>query len=66
MASVLHRGEQQGEEADPAHRLPPGALQLVVQLGVLELLEVEVGRVAHQLDAGLVGEQVAEQALEQG
>ena len=65
MISVLQRGQQQGEQADPPHGLPPGPLQLVVQLGVLELLEVERGRVPHELDAGPVGEQVAQQALEQ-
>ena len=62
---VLHRGEQQGEEPDPAHRLPPGALQLVVDLRVLELLQVERRGVPHQLDAGAVGEEIAQQALEQ-
>ena len=63
--SILHRREEQGEEPDPSHRLPPRPLQLVVHLGVLELLQVERGRVAHQLDAGSIREQVAEQALEQ-
>jgi hypothetical protein len=60
---VLDRGEQQG--ADAPHRLAPGPLQLVVQLGVLELLQVERRRVAHQLHAGAIGEEVAEQALQQ-
>ena len=63
---VLDRREQQGEEADPAHRLAPSPLELVVDLGVLELLQVEGGRVTHELDARLVGEEIAEQALEQG
>ena len=65
MIDVLHRREQQREQPDPAHRLPAGPLQLVVELGVLELLQVERRRVAHELDAGLVGEEIAEQALEQ-
>ncbi len=62
---VLHRGQQQGEEPDPAHRLAPRPLELVVDLRVLELLEVERRGVAHQLDAGAVGEEIAQQALEQ-
>ena len=63
---ILQRREEHGEEPDAAHRLPAGPLQLVVDLGVLELLQVEGGRVLHQLDAGAVGEQVAQQALQQG
>ena len=63
---ILQRRQQHGEQPDPSHRLPPGPLQLVVDLGVLELLQVERRRVLHQLDAGPVGEQVAQQALEQG
>ena len=63
---VLEAGEYAGEEPDPPHRLPAGPLQLVVDLGVLELLEIERGRVLHQLNAGAVGEQVAQQTLQQG
>ena len=62
---LLHRREQEREQPDAADRLPPRPLELVVQLGVLELLQVERRRVAHQLDARLVGEEIAEQALEQ-
>ena len=62
---VLDRRQQQGEQPDATHRLPAGPLQLVVDLRVLELLQVERGRVAHELDAGAVGEEIAQQALEQ-
>ena len=57
--------EQQGEQPDASDRLPAGALQLVVDLGVLELLQIERGRVSHELHAGAIGEEVAQQALEQ-
>ncbi len=63
---VLQRRQQHGEEPDPPHRLPPGPLQLVVDLRVLELLQVERRGVLHQLDAGPVGEEVAQETLQQG
>ena len=62
---ILRRGEQQGDQSDPAHRLAAGALQMVVGLGILVLRQVERGRMLHQPHADAVREQVAEQALEQ-
>ncbi len=62
---VLDRGQQQSKQPDAPDRLPPRALELIVEIGILELLEVEGGRVAHELHAGAVGEEIAEQALEQ-
>ncbi len=56
---------KQREQSDPSDRLTPRPLELVVHLGVLELLEVEHRRMTHQLDAGAVGEEIAEEALEQ-
>ena len=41
------------------------ALEPVLQLAVLEVLEVERGRVLHQADAGGVGEALGEQRVEQ-
>ncbi len=46
--------------------LAAGPLQLVVEGAVLKLVEVQLGGVLHQADGGLVGEQVAEQRIEQG
>ena len=46
-------------------RLPPGALELVVECGVLELIQVERRRVLHQTHACIVREEFAEQALDQ-
>ncbi len=63
---VLQRRQQHRKQADAADRLPPGPLQLVVDLRVLELLQVEIGGVLHELHAGPVGEQVSQEALEQG
>ena len=45
--------------------LPPRALELVVERGILELREVERRRVLHEPDARVIREQIAEQALDQ-
>jgi hypothetical protein len=63
---VLSGREQQGEQSDAADGLAAGALEVIVGIRVLELGEVERRRVLHQAHADLVGEQVAEQTLEQG
>ncbi len=62
---VLQCRQQHGEEPDPPHGLPPGPLQLIVDFGVLELLQVERRRMLHQLNAGAIGEEVAQETLQQ-
>ena len=63
---VLALGQHLAHEHGAREGLAAGALQLVVEGAVLELVEVELGRVLHEADGGLVGEQVAEQRIEQG
>ena len=58
---LLAHVQRLAEQGDAAHRLAPGALQLVVELRVLELLEIERRGVPHDADAHVVGEQVADQ-----
>jgi hypothetical protein len=62
---VLHGGEQQGDEADPAERLAARALEVVVGLGVLVLRQVERGGVLHQANTDAVRKQVAQQTFQQ-
>ncbi len=62
---VLRCPEQQREQPDSAGRLATRALQVVVDLGVLELRQVERRGMLHQPDAEPVREEVAEQTLEQ-
>src|SRR6185295_19666532 len=51
---------------DSADRLSPGPLQMIVELRILELRQIQLCRVLHQLDAHRVGEEIAEQAFDQG
>ena len=62
---ALRRRQEQREQPDAPHRLAAGALQVIVNLGVLELRQIERRRMLHQAHADAVAEQVAEQALEQ-
>ena len=62
---VLRLAEELADEARAPRRLPPGALQPVLQLAVLEVLEVERRRVLHQPQARLVAESLGEQRIEQ-
>jgi hypothetical protein len=57
---VLRLAEQLAHQVHPAHGLAPGAVQLVLQIGVLEVLQIQRGRVFHQADAGGIGEQLGE------
>ena len=63
---VLPLVEHLPDEAEAARRLPPGALELVVEVGVLEVLQVQLGGVLHQPHRRLVREEVAEEAVEEG
>jgi len=47
----------------PSVSLPARALEVIVELRVLELREVERGGVPHEAHAHAIGEQVAEQRL---
>ena len=49
----------------PARALPR-ALEVIVELRVLELMQIERGRVLHDADADAIREQVAEQSLDEG
>ena len=60
---VLDLPEQLAHQVRAAHGLAPGALELVLQLRVLEVGEVQRGRVLHQAHAGGVGEQLRQQRI---
>jgi hypothetical protein len=62
---VLAHRQQHGDEPDARRRLPARSLEMIVEVGVLELLEIEGGGVAHQAHADVVREQVAEQRLDE-
>ena len=62
---VLGHGEQQRQEGDSADGLSSRALEVIVELGILELREIEPRGVLHQPDAHRVGKQITEQALDQ-
>jgi hypothetical protein len=53
---VLGLAEDLAHQGRAAHGLAPRAVQAVLQLAVLEVLEVEGGRVRHEADARGVGE----------
>jgi len=63
---ILALAEDLAHEHGAGEGLAAGALELVVEGAVFELVEVEAGGVLHEADGGLVGEQVAEQRVEQG
>src|SRR5690606_35734214 len=48
---ILQHAEQLCKKAEPCRRLAASSFQLVVELGVLELGQVQRGRVAHEPDA---------------
>src|SRR5690606_8682625 len=58
-----HLAEQLAHQVHPTHGLAPCALQLVLQLRVLEILQVQRRGVFHQVYAGGVGEQLGEQRI---
>ena len=63
---VLRLAEDLAHQHHPAGRLAAGAFELVVEVGVLEVGEVERGGVGHEADARLVREEVAEERVEEG
>ena len=62
---VLRLAEELADQARAPGRLPPRALEPVLQLAVLEILEVERRGVLHQPQAGLVAEPLRQQGVEQ-
>src|ERR1044072_4807145 len=62
---VLRHRQQETEQRDASNGLTPCALEVIVKVRILELREIELGRVLHQLDAHFVGEQISKQALDQ-
>ena len=62
---VLRLAEDLAEQRRAAGRLPAGALEPVLQLAVLEVLEVQGRGVLHQADARDVREPLGEQRIEQ-
>jgi hypothetical protein len=62
---VLRLPEELAHERHPPRRLAAGALQPVLRLGVLEVLEVECGGVLHELHARHVREALAEQRVDE-
>ena len=62
---VLGLAEDLAHQRGAAHGLAPRAVQAVLQLAVLEVLEVEGGRVLHEADAGGVGEPLGEQRVQE-
>src|SRR5437868_8481050 len=57
---ILGHRKQQAEKRNPTHGLSPGALEMIVELGILELGEIELRSVLHQLDAHRVGKEIAQ------
>ena len=66
VTTVLALAQHLAHEHGAGEGLAAGALQLVVEGAVFELVQVELGGVLHEADGRLVGEQVAEQRVEQG
>ncbi len=62
---ILYSRQQEGEQSDTADGLTPGSLELVVEVGILELLEIERRGVAHEVDARAIGKEITQEALEQ-
>ena len=62
---VLPHREELCEQADAVGRLPPCPLKPVIERGVFEVIQIKGGSVLHQAHAGRVGEEFAEQALDQ-
>ena len=60
---VLRLAEELAHQRRAAHGLAPRAIQPVLQLAVLEVLEVERGGVLHEPDARGVGEPLGEQRV---
>ena len=60
---VLGLAEELAHQGDPAHGLAPRAVEAVLELAVLEIFEVEGGRVLHETDARGVGEPLGEQRV---
>jgi len=60
---VLDLAEQLAHQVHPAHGLAPGAVQPVLQVRILEVLQVQGGGVLHQAHAAGIGEQFREQAV---
>ena len=63
---VLRLAEHLADERRAPADLPPGAVELVLDLAVLEVLEVERRGVLHQPDAGGIGEPFGQQRVHQG
>jgi len=61
--AVLHLAEQLAHQVHPAHGLAPCPVQFVLQVGVFEILQVQLGGVFHQAHAGDVGEQLRQQGI---
>src|SRR6185437_11873925 len=62
---VLRHGEELREEPDAARGLAARAFELIVEGRVLELLQVERGGVFHEQHARTIGEEVAEETLDE-
>ncbi len=62
---VLRLAEQLPEQRQAAAGLPPRALQAVLQLAVLEVLEIERRGVLHQAHAGGIREALRQQRIDQ-
>ena len=62
---VLKLAEQLRHQRHAPARLPPRPLQLVLERGILEILEVQRCGVFHQADARRVADLVAQQPVDQ-
>src|SRR4029079_3811993 len=60
--SLCH-AEDLAEQRHPSRGSLSGALEVIVEVGVLELMQVERRRVLHDPNAHAIREQVAEQSL---
>ena len=62
--TALPDAEQYCQQPDPPDGLPAGSLQRIVELRVLEVLQIQGGRVLHDPHRQTIAEQIAEKALE--
>ena len=62
---VLRLAEQLAHQGKPAAGLPPRPLKLVLELGILEILEVESRGMLHQAHAGTVRHPLRQETVDQ-
>ncbi len=62
---VLNLRKYLREQYSAAGGLTPGAFELVVENGILELVQIQLCRVVDQIHGGFIGHQIAQQTIAQ-